>query len=191
MDLIVFTGGFSNNIIFRNYIKKNSEGNLAENAFLENPQMSVMKGAALFRLNPSQIIKRIIPITIGVYSTREKKDNEDTCYGKYIDEKYERCHDYLQFVQRRQSIDVNKIIRYKIYPIDEKIIIYYTYEKEINEENKVELGYINIPVSVIPINQRSFILSMKFSNYINVTLTDETLDSENTVLLSYPRNKFF
>ena len=192
VDLIVFTGGFSNNIIFRNYIKKNSEGNLAEIAFLENPQMSVMKGAALFGLNPSQIIKRIIPITIGVYSTREKKDNEDTCYGKYINEKYEiRCHDYLQYVQRRQSIDVNKIIRYKIYPIDEKIIIYYTYEKEINEENKAELGYINIPLSVIPLNQRNFILSMKFSNYINVTLTDETLDSENTVLLSYPRNKFF
>ena len=192
VDLIIFTGGFSNNVIFRNYIKKYKEGSFAEIAFLKEPQKTVMKGAALFGLNPTQIIRRIIPITIGVDSTYEKKENEEVCNGIYVSKNYEiRCHEYIIYTQRRQSIDINEIIKHRIYPIDENIIIYYSYEEEIYEENMKELGYIILPISEIPLYKRKLYLSMKFSNYINVTLIDENLGEQNSILLSYPKNNFF
>ena len=64
VDLIVFTGGFSNNKIFRKYLEEYKEGGVAEIAYMKEPQRTVMNGAALYGLYPTQIIKRIIPITI-------------------------------------------------------------------------------------------------------------------------------
>ena len=75
--------------------------------------------------------------------------------------------------------------------MNERIIIYYSYEDEITNENKLELGFIDSPLSELPLIDRNLKISMKFSNYINVTIIDETENKENSVLLSYPINKFF
>ena len=74
IDLIVFTGGFSTNKIFREKIQEYKKGHNSEIIFMEEPQMTVMKGAALFGLKPTQILKRIIPITIGIASYETKFD---------------------------------------------------------------------------------------------------------------------
>ena len=42
-------------------------------AFMKEPQESVMKGAALFGLKPTQIVRRIIPVTIGIESYEKKR----------------------------------------------------------------------------------------------------------------------
>ena len=74
--------------------------------------------------------------------------------------------------------------------MNERIIIYYNYESEITDENKKELGYIDTPLSDIPLEERSLKIQMKFSNYVNVTIIDENQNQENSILLSYPKNKF-
>ena len=118
-------------------------------AFMKEPQESVMKGAVLFGLKPTQIVRRIIPVTIGIESYEKKESEDSICEGEYI---------------------------------------YFSYEDEITNENKKELGAIDI--SDFNINNRSLKVGMKFTNYINIIITDEIGNKENSVLLSYPVSKF-
>jgi len=110
----------------------------------------------------------------------------------YIDENKNetRCYKYLILVQKNESIKENQIINREIYIIYKRIYIYYSYEKEINKENKFVLGYIDS--SLDESNNRINILNltMAFSNYINVNIIDENLNVQNSTLLNYPKNKF-
>ena len=195
VDLIIYTGGFSNNELFQKIIEKYKEGNRAKTFFLKDPQKTVQKGAALFGLNSTQIIQRIIPISIWIESYEIKIENsteENACENEFIDENKEtRCQTYIKFATERESIKINETKEFSIHPLNERIIIYYNYEDEITNENKLELGYIDSPLSELPLINRNLKVTMKFSNYINVTIIDETENKENSVLLSYPINKFF
>ena len=196
VDLIIYTGGFSNNKIFQKIIEKHKKGDIAEAFFLKDPQKTVQKGAALFGLNSIQIIQRIIPITIGIESYEIKNKNtseeENICENEYTDEKNQtRCQEYIRYVMKRESVKINETKEHSIHPLNERIIIYYSYEDEITNENKLELGFIDSPLSELPLIDRNLKINMKFSNYINVTIIDETENKENSVLLSYPINKFF
>ena len=195
VDLIIYTGGFSNNELFQKIIEKYKEGNRAKTFFLKDPQKTVQKGAALFGLNSTQIIQRIIPISIWIESYEKKNENsteENACENEFIDENKEtRCQTYIKFATERESIKINETKEFSIHPLNERIIIYYNYEDEITNENKLELGYIDSPLSELPLINRNLKVTMKFSNYINVTIIDETENKENSVLLSYPINKFF
>ena len=189
-DLIIFTGGFSYNEIFREKMKEFLE-EISAVAFMKEPQESVMKGAALFGLKPTQIVRRIIPVTIGIESYEKKESEDSVCEGEYIDEKNEtRCQKFIIYSLKRQSIDANEIINHNINPdsMNQKIMIYFSYEDEITNENKKELGAIDI--SDFDISNRSLKVGMKFTNYINIIITDEIENKENSVLLSYPVSKF-
>ena len=187
VDLIVFTGGFSNNKIFRKYLEEYKEGGVAEIAYMKEPQKTVMNGAALYGLYPTQIIKRIIPITIGV-DTYEKKENNTICDDAIpIDNNEVLCHKYLRFTKKRTSIETNQIINHEIYQINDRIVIYYNYDDDITDENKHELGFLDFPIDEQP---RRINITMKFSNYINVTVIDNNLGEKYSTLLSYPVNKF-
>ena len=194
IDLIVFTGGFSTNKIFREKIEEYKKGHNSEIIFMEEPQMTVMKGAALFGLKPTQILKRIIPITIGIASYETKKQNE-TCDNddEFFDENKNetRCHKYLTFVRKKESIEMNQIINKEIHISEERIYIYYNYENEITKESsKYTLGYIDSSFGESDDNFRSFNLTMKFTNYINVSIIDENLNEQNSTLLMYPKDKY-
>ena len=109
----------------------------------------------------------------------------------YIDEKNEtRCQKFIIYSLKRQSIEANEIINHNIHPdsMNKKIIIYFSYEDEITNENKKELGAIDI--SDFDISNRSLKVGMKFTNYINIIITDEIENKENSILLSYPVSKF-
>jgi len=156
--------------------------------------MTVMKGAALFGLKPTQILKRIIPITIGIASYETKKQNE-TCDNddEFFDENKNetRCHKYLTFVRKKESIEMNQIINKEIHINEERIYIYYNYENEITKESsKYTLGYIDSSFGESDDNFRSFNLTMKFTNYINVSIIDENLNEQNSTLLIYPNDKY-
>ena len=194
IDLIVFTGGFSTNKIFREKIEEYKKGHNSEIIFMEEPQMTVMKGAALFGLKPTHILKRIIPITIGIASYETKKQNE-TCDNddEFFDENKNetRCHKYLTFVRKKESIEMNQIINKEIHISEERIYIYYNYENEITKESsKYTLGYIDSSFGESDDNFRSFNLTMKFTNYINVSIIDENLNEQNSTLLIYPNDKY-
>ena len=191
IDLIVFTGGFSTNKIFREKIEEYKKGHNSEIIFMKEPQLTVMKGAALFGLNPSQIIKRIIPITIGIGSY-EKINKNEPCDDEYFGEnkKEKRCYKYLTFVTKKESIEVNQIINHEIHINNEKIFIYYNYENEITDENKFVLGSIETLLNESNNTIKSLNLTMKFSNYINISIIDENLNFQNSTLLMYPENKY-
>ena len=122
----------------------------------------------------------------------ENSTEENACENEFIDENKEtRCQTYIKFATERESIKINETKEFSIHPLNERIIIYYNYEDEITNENKLELGYIDSPLSELPLINRNLKVTMKFSNYINVTIIDETENKENSVLLSYPINKFF
>ena len=51
---------FTDGNIFGKYLEEYKEGGVAEIAYMKEPQKTVMNGAALYGLYPTQIIKRII-----------------------------------------------------------------------------------------------------------------------------------
>ena len=193
IDIIVFTGGFSTNKIFRDKFEEYKKGHNSEIIFMSEPQTTVMKGAALFGLKPTQILKRIIPITIGIASYEKKNPNETCDDDEYFDENKNetRCHKYITFIRKKESIEMNQIINKEIHISEERIYIYYNYENEITKEStKYTLGYIDSSFGESDDKFKSFNLTMKFSNYINVSIIDENLNEQNSTLLMYPKDKY-
>ena len=144
IDLIIFTGGFINNKIFKERINEYKKGHKPGIIFMKEPQLTVMKGAALFGLNQNKKIKRIIPLTLGVISY-EKINLNEICDDEYLDinKKGKRCYKYLIFVKRNESIENNKIISYDIYIKYKRIYIFYSYENEITKYNYKVLGCVD------------------------------------------------
>ena len=158
IDLIAFTGDFINIKIFREKIEEYKKGHNSKIVFMEEPQITVIKGAALFGLSPIKISKSIIPITIGIDSYEKKKPNEicdEEYFYKEINEY--RCHKYLTFVKKKESIEIDKIINHRI------ISIYYSYENEITNKNKIILGFVEPNESEIPLNNRKLNITMNFN----------------------------
>ena len=166
INLIILTGGFSNNIILREKINNYLKSSFKQKVFLDEPEKTVMKGAALFGIKPNQIIKRIIPVSIGILLDDNK---------------------YFTFVKRGESIETNKVIEKQIVPLDNKIQIYYSDEnEEINEENKKYLDEIEIPYSELPLADRTITISMKFSSFISVKLNEKGIEDIEPKILYYP-----
>ena len=92
-----------------------------------------------------------------------KKKKKNVVKIKFvIDERNEtRCQKFIIYSIKRQSIEANKIISHNIYPDskNQKIIIYYSYEDEITNENKKELGSIDI--SDFDLDNKTLKVSMK------------------------------
>ena len=163
-DLIILTGGFSNNKILRDKIDSGLKKNIRKKIYLDNPEKTVMKGAALFGIKPNQIIRRIMPVTIGIS----------------IDD-----NNFFTFVHRGESVETDKIIKKQIIPLENRIQIYYSDKKEdINENNKIYLDDINI--SFLDISNKYVTISMKFSSIITVKVTEKESDFFEEKILYYP-----
>ena len=192
IDLIAFTGDFINIKIFREKIEEYKKGHNSKIVFMEEPQITVIKGAALFGLSQIKISKSIIPITIGIDSYEKKKPNEicdEEYFYKEINEY--RCHKYLTFVKKKESIEIDKIINHRINIINERISIYYSYENEITNKNKIILGFVEPNESEIPLNNRKLNITMNFNNYIHVTLIDEDSGFQVTTFFPFPLDKLY
>ena len=74
-----------------------------------------------------------------------------------------RCHKYLTFVKKKESIEIDKIINHRINIINERISIYYSYENEITNKNKIILGFVEPNESEIPLNNRKQNITMNFN----------------------------
>ena len=183
IDLIVLTGGFSNCKIFEKKIRNNFKGSLKKLVFLKSPQETVMKGAAIFGLFPNQILYRISPATIIVNDYEYIK-----CESLDDDNGNSLCLllKHKIFIERGKSVKTNEIIEQFIKPINETINIYYSFEDEINEKEINLLDTLDIPPSDLPLANRTITVSMKFSNYINVTVMDKESDYGNWKIVYYP-----
>ena len=186
IDLIVLTGGFSNCKIFEQKIRDNFRGSLKELVFLKSPQETVMKGAVIFGLRPNQILYRISPITIGV-DNYEYINQNSKCENQFKDADGDlRCFKFKKFVERGQSIKTNEIMESIIYPISREINIFYAYDEELNENSKNILDSLEIPSSDLSIKNRTISVSIKFGNYINITVFDKESNKGNWKVLYYP-----
>ena len=192
IDLIIFTGGFINNKIFKERINEYKKSHKPEIIFMKEPQLTIMKGAALFGLNQNKKIKRIIPITLGVISY-ETNLNE-ICDDEYLDinKKEKRCYKYLIFVKRNESIENDKIISHEIYIKYKRIYIFYSYENEITKYNYKVLGCVDANFNESNNNNdiKKINLTMKFNDYINISIIDNNFNVQNSTLLMYPKNMY-
>jgi hypothetical protein len=173
INLIVITGGFSYNNILRQTIKKELRDYLNRNKllFLDSPQETVMKGAAIYGLKPNQIKERILPITLGVKSC-EKCNNEECC-------------NYIQIFKMGETVITDKIKNvYNVYPKFDKIgsiEFYYSFSDNINENRK---QLISIPLDY-SIKKEKRTVYIKFSNYISINVYDQKEEDE-WVKVDYP-----
>ena len=193
IDLIIFTGGFINNKIFKERINEYKKGHKPGIIFMKEPQLTVMKGAALFGLNQNKKIKRIIPLTLGVISY-EKINLNEICDDEYLDinKKEKRCYKYLIFVRRNDSIENDKIISHEIYIKYKRIYIFYSYENEITKYNYKVLGCVDANFNESNNNNdiKKINLTMKFNDYINISIIDNNFNVQNSTLLMFPKNMY-
>ena len=127
-----------------------------------------MKGAAIYGIMPNQIIKRIMPISLGI-SLDENK--------------------FITFVKRGESVDVTSTKKSKpIEIIGNSIMFYYNYKKkEIDNDNKEFLDEIKFPY-IDSLDKRNIIISLKFSSYITVEIKDKEIDDVIKKILYYPHD---
>ena len=186
IDLIVLTGGFSNCKIFQNEVRKNFRGSLKEILFLNSPQETVMRGSAIFGLRPNQILYRISPVTIAVNSYKIINENDECVITDRDENGNLVCLKYKIFVERAKSIKTNQVFEHIIKPINETVNIYSSFDDEINENDKNILDSLEIPTSALPLQNRTIIVSMRFNNYINVSVTDNESKKTNWKIIYYP-----
>ena len=145
-----------------------------------------MRGAAIFGINKNQILYRISPVTIGV-TNYEIINEDDECE---ISDRNQNgnlvCLKYKIFAKRAKSIKNNEIIEHKIKPINETVNIYSSFDNEIKEKNKNFLDAIEIPESDLPFENRTIFVSIRFSNYLNVSVTDDDSKDSNWKIIYYP-----
>ena len=166
-NYVVITGGFSQNKILEKRLNDSLKSQV-DLIFLSEPEKTVMKGAAIYGIMPNQIIKRIMPISLGI-SLDENK--------------------FITFVKRGESVDVTSTKKSKsIEIIGNSIMFYYNYKKkEIDNDNKEFLDEIKLPY-IDSLDKRNIIISLKFSSYITVEIKDKEIDDVIKKILYYPHD---
>ena len=186
---IIITGGFSECKILRQKIEERFEGP-KKLLFLNDPQTSVAKGSAIFGMKPNQILRRKCPITIGVesYYSIGKGINEEECINKLtFDNGSSFCKKNITFIKIEESVETDFIKKEEIMPMSNEIKIFYIKsDDEFSNKGKI-LTTINIPNYDINLSNRIFSISMKFSNYINITVIDKnTNEPSYSEIVFYP-----
>ncbi len=158
--------------------------------FLNDPQTSVAKGSAIFGMKPNQILRRKCPITIGVesYYSIGKGINEEECINKLtFDNGSSFCKKNITFIKIEESVETDFIKKEEIMPMSNEIKIFYIKsDDEFSNKGKI-LTTINIPNYDINLSNRIFSISMKFSNYINITVIDKnTNEPSYSEIVFYP-----
>ena len=190
-NLLVLTGGFSNSLILREKIKKSFSEKDIDIEILKAPQETVMRGAAIYGVVPNQILYRISPVSILVDNYEEKKENEECEFEEKKDNENGKlkCLKYKRFIKSFELTKNGKFSEKLVYPISDKINIYYTYKNELNSDYINLLDTMEIPYSDLPLSKRNIFVGMNFSNYINVTIKDNDSKEQKSKVIYYPTQK--
>lgn len=187
IDLIIFTGEFSSAKMLQNKINERYK-KIYSILFSKSPIESIMKGAAIFGLMPDKLLFRVSPVTI-VIEIYEKKDGQ--CLNQIINDDNEiLCSTNKTFIKMGETFKNNDIISYKIIPWSRKklkINIYSTFEKVLSLNNGKKIGEIEYELNELksPLKNIYIEISMKFSNYITVSIIDSK-NNYNSYILFYP-----
>ena len=192
IDQLVITGGFSNCNILKYKLKNTFRQTVITQ--LNNPERSIVKGAALFGLKPNQIISRISPFTIGLDSYIPQIEGYE-CRNKIEIKNRIECRYFNTFIQKGSEIKNNfKIVKYYI-PIEDEqegmgFILYYSDHINpiyIDEKGVKEIANFDIEAKEtnLPREKRIFEVEMEFSSCITVKAKNVISGKEVSITANY------
>ena len=189
IDMIVTIGGFSNDDILSEKIKKN----FAKHYVLKDPQNSVMKGAVLYGIDPNKIISRKAPYTIGIATYMYHKEGTE-CRDKRSDENNkDLCLYFLTFISKGKDIQNNYKIAETYTPIfqnqtDMNFKLYYSELSDtiyINEDEYISEFTLEINETYLPVEQRKVEVTMEFSSCITITAKNVISGNKVEIFANY------
>ena len=132
----------------------------------------------MYGLNSNQISERVSPITIGIQSYINKKDNEGKCEKQNNVKEVLYCLNFINFIHAKQTYKNKYNKTETIIPLENEISIYTSFEEKLSKDNSEIL-------ETIPFNENSSSLevSIEFTNYLKVSFLNKTYQ------LYYPTNK--
>ena len=139
---------------------------------LIDPELTIMKGAVLYGINPSQIISRKSPYTIGNVIYTERKEGTE-CRNMI----YNKCEYFDVFFRKGDDIKNNEVIIHSFMPIDKNqdnisFALYYSYLKNqiYIDENVFIASNFTIPIEKnIPLDERIYELRIEFGPCLRVS----------------------
>ena len=178
IDLFVLTGGFAKCVLLKQELKRFFNDTYKEKQIiytykeLIDPEVSIMKGPALYGVKPSQIISRKSPYTIGtsVYSIR-KEGTECRNMENY------KCKYFDVFIRKGDDIKNNEEISHygvPMYEFQDTVSFPLYFSKNRNQiyidDNAFMVSNFSMPVTErnIPNDQRIYELLMEFGSCITV-----------------------
>ena len=155
VNFIFMVGGFSESPYLKSEIKKEFESSNLQILVPRRPQVSVIRGACMFGLNPRSINSRISKKTYGINTLTTYDPEKHSEDKKVIIEGEDFCEDVFDaFVKKNESVGVDEV-HTKIYcPVRSKQtvmrIIFYCTDKEnvtyVDEEGVSQLGELSIDI---------------------------------------------
>ncbi len=155
VNFIFMVGGFSESPYLKSEVKKAFETAELQVLVPRRPQVSVIRGACMFGLNPRSINSRISKKTYGINTLTAYDPKKHSEEKKVIIEGEDFCEDVFDaFVKKNESVGVDEV-HTKVYcPVRSRQtvmrIIFYCTEKEnlnyVDEEGVEQLGELAIDI---------------------------------------------
>ena len=170
IDLLVLTGGFAKCVLLKQEIKRNLNYPYKE---LIDPEVSIMRGAALYGIKPNKIVSRKSPYTIGTSKYTSRLEGTE-CRNM----ENGRCKYFDVFIKKGDDIENNKGITHNYIPMyedQENVHFPLYFSKRINQvyidENVFKISEFKMKVNEwdIPRKERRFELRMEFGSCITVS----------------------
>jgi len=161
VNFIFMVGGFSESPYLKAEIKKSFEesgviGGAKINVLVpRRPQVSVIRGACMFGLNPRSITSRISKLTYGINTLTTYDPAKHAEEKKVVIEGEDFCEDVFDaFVKRNEAVGIDEVHVKTYCPVRARQtvmrIIFYCTEKEapnfVDEEGVKQLGELSIDI---------------------------------------------
>ncbi len=190
MNFIFMVGGFSESPYLKAEIKKNFEesgiqGGLPINVLVpRRPQVSVIRGACMFGLNPRSITSRISKLTYGINTLTTYDQARHAEEKKVVIEGEDFCEDVFDaFVKRGEAVGIDEVHVKTYCPVRARQtvmrIIFYCTEKEqpnfVDEEGVKQLGELSIDIGrpFQSVDDKTVKVTLIFgATHINATATN-------------------
>ena len=191
IDQFVITGGFSNCKILREKLITNFKYTIINQ--LNNPEKTIVIGAALYALKPNQIISRIAPYTIGISSYGTQREGYE-CRNKYENKNEILCEYFNTFIKKGDEMKNNLSVVKSFLPIEnsQTRVIFKLYYSNLNnpvyiDENVKEIANFTIEVkeTYLPREKREIKVEMIFSSCITVTAKNVNSGKEVSIDANY------
>ena len=166
IDLFVLTGGFAKCVLLKEEIKRNFNYTYKE---LIDPEISIMRGAALYGIKPTKIVSRKSPYTIGTAVYTKRKEGTE-CRNM----KNNKCEYFDVFATKGDNIKNNEERSHYAVPMYEYqdsvyFPLYFSKNKDQTyiDENVFMVSQFSMPVNEknIPKEERVFKLKMEFGSW--------------------------